>query len=85
MSILAKIKNQKAYAKLQKDIQDLLKKDKEATQDIIAYGMVHYGDFKAIGDYTIKRLNIDLSKYSIADEHKTKENITTINFDKEND
>jgi hypothetical protein len=70
MSLLQKVKNQKAIAKLQKDIQWLLKNDAEAVKDITAFTMLHYGDFKAIGDYTILRLKIDVTKYGIADEHK---------------
>jgi len=73
MSLIDKL-NKKQMKLLQKDIANILKNDVAAVQDITAFASIHMGDFKAIGEYTINRLKIDITKYGIADEQKTDNN-----------
>jgi hypothetical protein len=48
---------------LQKEIAQKLKENTEIALDIQTFALANMGNFQAIGDYTIQKLNIDVSKY----------------------
>jgi hypothetical protein len=62
MHALKALKSRKKLKILEKKIRKMLKESPDAALDIQAYAMMHKGDFKAIGDYTLNRLGINLDK-----------------------